>query len=171
MTTAAFDDCQLASLVTFCVIELESAAVAVNCDVAPTAGVEPLNDTERTVGPATVIRLDPVTVWYVARTSASPAATPVTTPVEDTVATAAFDDCHVAWLVTFCVVPFDRLAVAVNCAVAPTAGADPVTATDETVGDADGEGAVGCEDVEVPPLPPHAHSSVPNNTAPPKPNA
>jgi hypothetical protein len=93
--TAALDVCQLASLVTFCVVELENVAVAVCCDVAPTAGVEPLTDTERTVGGVTVIRFDPVTFWYVARMSASPAATPDTTPLDDTVATAVLDDCHV----------------------------------------------------------------------------
>jgi hypothetical protein len=59
-------------------------------------------------------------------------ATPVTTPVVETVAYAALDVDHVAMLVTFCVLPSDIVAVAVNCDVPPT-GADPVTLIDETV--------------------------------------
>jgi hypothetical protein len=54
-------------------------------------------------------------------------ATPVTRPADETVATVALEDCHVARLVTLCVVPSDIFAVAVNCDVAPTAGTDPVT--------------------------------------------
>jgi hypothetical protein len=37
-------------------------------------------------------------------------------------------------LVTFCVVPFDSVAVAANWDVAPTAGGNPFTATLEVVG-------------------------------------
>jgi hypothetical protein len=66
-----------------------------------------------------------------------PAPTPVTIPVDDTVASAVLDDVHVAVLVTSCVVPFDIVAVATNWDVAPTAGVVPVTAMDDTV-----EGAV-----------------------------
>lgn len=54
-------------------------------------------------------------------------------PAAFTVASDVFDDCHVAWLVTFCVVPFDMVAVAVNCEVNPTFGAVPATAIEETV--------------------------------------
>ena len=43
-----FDDDQLAWLVTSCVVPLESVAVAVNCDVAPTVGVAPLTLTDVT---------------------------------------------------------------------------------------------------------------------------
>jgi hypothetical protein len=64
-------------------------------------------------------------------------ARPVTIPTADTVAPDVLEDCHVARLVTFCVVPSDIFAVAVNCDVAPTAGTDPVTLIEETV--ADGE--------------------------------
>jgi len=45
---------------------------------------------------ATVMCAVPVTPWYVARTSASPAATAVTNPVVETVATAEFDDSQLA---------------------------------------------------------------------------
>src|SRR5438128_4875337 len=58
--------------------------------------------------------------------SASPASTPVTTPDEETVATAGLDDCQVAWLVTFWVVPFEKFAVAVKGDEAPTAGVVPL---------------------------------------------
>jgi hypothetical protein len=58
---------------------------------------------------------------------------PVTRPVAETVASAVLDDVHVAELVTSSVVPSSIVAIAVNCAVAPTAGAVPATATDETV--------------------------------------
>jgi hypothetical protein len=67
--------------------------------------------------------------------SASPAATPVTIPALDTVAIAVFDEAHAACDVTVCVVPSDIVAVAVNCAVAPVAGAVPVTAMLLTVGE------------------------------------
>lgn len=60
-----------------------------------------------------------------------PLETAVTTPLEDTVATDVLDEVHVDELVTSCAAP-DTVAVAVNCAVAPTAGAVPVTLTAET---------------------------------------
>src|SRR5262245_66330221 len=72
--------------------------------------------------------------------SASPTAMPVTTPALFTVAMALFEDAHVAWLVTDCVVPSASVAVAVNCVAAPTAGAVPPTATVATLG---GDGLVG----------------------------
>jgi hypothetical protein len=50
--------------------------------------------------------------------SASPAATPVRTPLVDTAATDVFDDCQVAVLVTVCV-PDALSAVAVSCADCP----------------------------------------------------
>jgi hypothetical protein len=75
-----------------------------------------------------------------------PGATPVTRPLADTVASALFDDVHVAVLVTSCVVPSDSVATAENWDVPPIAGAAPVTAIDATV-----DGAV--ED------PPHAKAS------------
>jgi hypothetical protein len=90
-------------------------------------------------GRATAIESEPVTLWYVAVTVVLPAATPVTTPAADTVATAASPDCHVALLVMSCVVPLLIVAVAVNCAVVPTVGAAPVTAMEATVDDDVGE--------------------------------
>jgi hypothetical protein len=75
--------------------------------------------------------------------SALPPFTAVTRPALETVATAVFDDCQLACDVTLCVVPFDNVAVAVNCALPPTAGAVPVTDTDATLGDAVGVDEVG----------------------------
>jgi hypothetical protein len=51
-------------------------------------------------------------------------------------------------------------AVAVNCAVAPAAGDDPVTVTDETV---EADGADGVD--ELPLLPPQAHINSANCVA------
>ena len=65
--------------------------------------------------------------------SASPAATPVTTPRALTLATLLFDDDQLARVVTDGVVPSDKVAVAENWAVAPARGADPETATETTV--------------------------------------
>src|SRR5256885_8190816 len=97
--------------------------------------------------------LDP---WYAAVTSASPRPTPATFPLLETVTTAVFDDCHVACAVTSCVVPFDSDAVAVNCAVSPTAGAVPVIVSEFVVG-AVGVGVVGVDALGVGVLvPPHA---------------
>src|SRR5713226_6893808 len=86
--------------------------------------------------------------------SASPALTAVTTPLASTVATLMFDDCHVAWLVTACTVPFDIAAMASNDAVAPITGAVPLTETDRTVG-VEFVGAAGADE----PLPPQQTAS------------
>jgi hypothetical protein len=83
--------------------------------------------------------------------SASPGATAVTMPVEDTVATPTLEDSQVAWFVTVCVLLFDMTAVAVNCDVSPgfAEEAGAVTVTEVTVGAAGVLGVVG-----VPLLPP-----------------
>jgi len=66
-------------------------------------------------------------------TVTDPEAMPVTTPAEDTVATAVSDDCQVAWLVTSCVEPSAIVAVALNCDVPPTTGAVPLTLSDDAI--------------------------------------
>jgi hypothetical protein len=77
-------------------------------------------------------------------------------PVLDIVATAVFEDCHVAWFVTVCVVLFENAVVAVNCAESPAfAGAEgPVTVIEVIVGV--GAVATGVEDglLPFPPQPP-----------------
>jgi hypothetical protein len=97
--------------------------------------------------------------------SVSPAATAATTPALLTVATPSAEDCQVAWLVTDCVVPFESVAVAVNCALPPMLGVEPLIATEETVGAAGVvlavvEGAAG-----VLLLPPHDHNPIDNEMA------
>jgi len=64
--------------------------------------------------------------------TAVPLAMDVTAPVEETVATAVFEDVHAEVDVTSCDVPLASMAVAVNCVVKPTAGAVPATTTVET---------------------------------------
>jgi hypothetical protein len=64
-----------------------------------------------------------------------------------TVATLTFEEAHVACVVTPCVVLFDSTAVAVNCDVAPTVGASPLTLTVVTVG-VDGVGVPTSTDVK-----------------------
>lgn len=75
---------------------------------------------------AIVMRSLPEAFSYVALMSVSPTATPLTIP-RSTVATAVFDDCHVASAVTGRLEPSRNAAVAVNCASAPTAGVVPLT--------------------------------------------
>ena len=66
-------------------------------------------------------------------------------PSGSTLATLVFEDRQLACDVTFCVEPFESVAIAVNGALKPTLGAVPPTATDvtETVDTGgDGEGGV-----------------------------
>jgi hypothetical protein len=104
----------------------------------------------------------PLTFWYVAVTSAVPALTPVTTPELVTDATDVLDDCQVDCEVTVCVVLLESAAVAVNCALAPTLGADPVTLMAETVGVA-GLGVTGGDIDDEPPE--HAMTNTANRRA------
>lgn len=68
----------------------------------------------------------------------------VTRPCDDTVATAVFDDCHVAAVVRSSVAPFDKVAIAVNCDCPVATKLDvPVTVTLETVGAAGVTGVDG----------------------------
>jgi hypothetical protein len=82
---------------------------------------------------------------------------PDTMPELFTVTTDVLDDCHVACAVTFCVVLFESVAVAVNDELAPIAGAIPVTDRLVTVGVAVAGGVVaGVPGVEPFPLQPVA---------------
>src|SRR5712692_8525765 len=60
-----------------------------------------------------------------------------------------------------CVVPFERFAVATNCAGAPITGGEPVTVTDVTATIGGAEGAVGAV-----PFPSHAIPMAMNATNP-----
>jgi hypothetical protein len=77
----------------------------------------------------------PRTPETVALIEVSPVAFAVTSPDADTLATEALSLAHVAVLVRFSVVPFDRVAVAVSWAVAPFSVKllVPVRATLDTV--------------------------------------
>src|SRR5215813_2976467 len=77
--------------------------------------------------------------------STSPAATPVTVPLLLTVAMVVFEDDHAACVVTVWLALFDSVAVATNCAVAPTTGEVPLTTTADTV-TVELEGLVGAPD-------------------------
>src|SRR5215510_7034880 len=77
--------------------------------------------------------------------STSPAATPVTVPSLLTVAIVVFEDDHAACVVTLWLALFDSVAVATNCAVAPTTGEVPLTTTADTV-TVEPEGLVGAPD-------------------------
>jgi len=86
---------------------------------------------------------------------ADPLATPVTRPVEDTVATAALDELHVT-LAPLIVAPFWSLTVADNCCVAPSD--EKLRLDDDSVIEvATGVGGVGGLVGVVPPSP-HAAS-------------
>jgi hypothetical protein len=97
--------------------------------------------------------IEPRTSDTVAAIDASPEARIVTRPDEETFATVVFEDCHVAVLVRSSVVPFESVAIAVNCDVPFAAKLDvPDTLTLATVGvagvvgvgvDGRGVGAVG----------------------------
>src|SRR6516164_5588629 len=50
VATVVLEDCQVACEVTLCVVPFDSAAVALNCEAAPTFGAVPPIDTEVTVG-------------------------------------------------------------------------------------------------------------------------
>jgi hypothetical protein len=80
-----------------------------------------------------VIESAPATPEYVAEITAVPLVSATTRPVDDTVATAAFDDDQVADVVTSWVVPLPSVATALNCADTPTLGTAPETVTVETV--------------------------------------
>jgi hypothetical protein len=90
-----------------------------------------------------------------------PDVTAVTSPPEVTVP-AAERACHAAVADTFCVVPSEKVAVAVNWTVWPmlAKSVEPFTATDDTVGDVGDEGDEGDEGaVELDDEPPHDHET------------
>jgi hypothetical protein len=93
--------------------------------------------------------------WYVAWIVTVPDVTAVTSPPEATVAPPE-RACHVAAADTFCVVPSERVAVAVSCTVWPTLvkSVELFTATNDTMGEVGDVGAVDIGDE-----PPHDHET------------
>ena len=76
----------------------------------------------------------PLIPWYVAVICAPPNCTSLSSPLAVTVATAMFDDDHVASVVTSRTVLLDNIAVAVNWLVCPRIGTVPETAIEDVVG-------------------------------------
>src|SRR5438309_1217076 len=116
-------------------LPLASLRVAVSCTVPPTYifGVVGLTVTDATGTFATVTLAVPLCPSLVAVIVTAPAATPVTSPVADTVAIAAFE---LVQLITrpLSTLPAASLGVAVSCTVPPThtSGAVGPTVTDAT---------------------------------------
>jgi hypothetical protein len=95
---------------------VEALAAPLNVTVDPEPALAGVRVPE--IVAVTVSNNDPVAVPCVAEIVDWPTATPVATPVELTLAAAAFDDAQVAELVRFCVVPSLYIPVAVNCSFA-----------------------------------------------------
>ena len=97
--------------------------VAMNCWVAPilTVGSAGVTVMETSVLEAVTVRTAAleVTPKRDAVMFAVPAATPVATPPETTVATAEFEEVQVTAAVSSCVDPSPKSPVAVNCCVPP----------------------------------------------------
>src|SRR5437867_1675036 len=113
----------------------ESFSVVVSCTVAPTStmAVAGLITTDATGTLATLIAADPLFPSLVAVIVADPAATPVTSPLADTVATAAFPLVH-GTAPPARMFPAASSSVAVSCTVPPTYtfGTVGLTVTDAT---------------------------------------
>jgi hypothetical protein len=89
-----------------------------------------------TVGAGSTEIVDaPRTFWNVALISTLPTPTPVTIPLELTVARVVFVDDQLAEVVTLCELLLEKNAVALICDVAPTWGPPPETETDVTTGE------------------------------------
>src|SRR3989454_1051053 len=98
-----------------------SFSIAVSCTVAPTSttAVTGLIATDATGTLATLVVADPLFPSLVAVIVADPAATPVTRPPDDTVATAGLPLVHVTARPAR-MFPAASLSVAVSCTVPPT---------------------------------------------------
>src|SRR5206468_350803 len=117
-------------------LPLASLSVAVSCTVPPTYrfGAAGLTVTEATGTRLTLTPALPLCPSLVAVTVTEPAATPVTSPVADTVATAGFALVHVTTRPASRF-PAASLGVALSCVVAPT---NTVAVAGLTVTDATG---------------------------------
>jgi hypothetical protein len=130
VATVVLDDAHVAVLVRFCVLPSEKVPVAVNCCVAP-AAIEALVGVMAIELSVAVVTVS-TTAFEVFPLIAAvmfdvPAPFPVATPAALIVATVVLDDAHVAVLVRFCVLPSEKVPVAVNACV-------PFTAIEALVG-------------------------------------
>src|SRR5207249_1278841 len=116
-------------------LPLASLRVAVSCTVPPTymLGAVGLTVTDATGTIATVTPAVPLCPSLIAVIVAAPAATPVTSPVEDTVATAGVPDAQVTDRPES-TLPAASFRVVVSCTVAPTSttAVAGLTVTDAT---------------------------------------
>ena len=144
VATLVFALTQVTLLVILAVVPLLYVPVAVYCCVAFAASVTAAGVTEMDDRPGggVVVLTErvalPLTPVNVAVMVVEPAATPVARPAVLTVAMVALDDCQTTDEVTLPVVPLLKVAVAVNCSVAPRVvmvAVPGVTAMDLTVGD------------------------------------
>jgi hypothetical protein len=125
-------------LVKSCVLLFEKVPVALNCTVVPVA-TEPfagVTAIDTSVAAVTLRPVDPVMEPCLAEIVVDcPEVTPVACPAALMVAAVAFDELQVTELVKSCVLLFENVPVAVNCAVVPVA-TEPfagVTAIDTSV--------------------------------------
>jgi hypothetical protein len=120
-------DDHVAVLVKFCVVPSENVPVAVNCCWVPRAieGVCGVIEIEASVAAVTVSIVEPVTVPAFAEIVAVPGPMLLTKPCVGAallmVATAGVVELHCTVLVMFCVLPSEKVPVAVNCSVVPDA--------------------------------------------------
>ena len=120
--TSLFDKLQMTCVVISCAVPSEYMPVAVNCALIPTAmlGLAVVTDMEDRPAEVTVMRVLPAMLPNVAEMVALPAATAVTRPPLDTVATGVFDEPQVTCKVMSKPVPSEYVPVAVSCGVTPT---------------------------------------------------
>jgi hypothetical protein len=137
VATVVFVETHVADPVTLPVEPSLKVAVAVNCWVAPAVMLGDAGETAIevtvTVGAVTVSVAVAVNPSSVALMVVVPAVAPVASPPELTVATAVFDDAHVTPEVSAPVAPLLKVALAVNCWVAPAAMLAVVCETETAV--------------------------------------
>lgn len=137
-----FDEPHVTDVVKSCMLLSEKVPVAVNCLVVPRPLVGLIGATSIDTRAFTVSVVQPDTPPNVAVMVVEPAATAEAKPFEPDalliVATPVFDELHVANVVKSWVAPFDKVPLALNCWVVPTAmvwltGVTTINATVSTV--------------------------------------
>ena len=120
--TPLFDRLQMTWVVISCPVPSEYMPIARNCAWSPTGmlGLAVVTDIEDRPAEVTVMRVLPAMLPNVAEMVALPAATAVTRPPLDTVATGVFDEPQVTCKVMSKPVPSEYVPVAVSCGVTPT---------------------------------------------------
>ena len=127
VATDVFEEFQVTCVVISRLVPSENVPVAVNCWVTPSGtlgilGVTGITTIEIKVPEFTVRIVLPETVPKVAVMVAVPPETAVASPLLLTVATSVFDEFQVACVVISKLAPSEKVPMAVNCSVSPTAG-------------------------------------------------